>query len=126
MKGLKTMDSLNKAKGTTINELELTLAALEKLVKDKISAQPNSGYLMAKGQKNEAKIKYAQVLINLKAIRDMFGLEGAFSMGICDNCTRFDTTGFSANFGRCLMNNSTQHKFHACLSHSKINGGFGV
>lgn len=120
------MDSLNKVKGTTINELELTLAALDKLVRDKIDAQPNSGYIMAKGQKNEVKIKYTKVQKNLKAIRDMFGLEGAFSMGICDNCTRFGTTGFSADFGRCLMNNSTQHKFHACLSHSKKNGGFGV
>ena len=120
------MNSLNKLKGKKINELELTLNALEKLVKDKIDVNPNSGFIMAKGQKNEARIKYTKVLENLKAIRDVHGLAGAFSIGICDNCTRFNKSGFSGGFGKCRLNGTTQHRFHACLSHSKENGGYGV
>ena len=120
------MKSLNVDKGTTINELELTLTALEKLVKEKLQSNPNSGFIMAKGQLNEARIRYDKVLKNLLALKDLHGVEGAFSYGICENCTRFNDKGFSNNFGACSLTRSTRHKFQTCMEHSKKNGGYGI
>lgn len=120
------MDSLNTKHGKTLSELELTFNALNKLLSDKLRESPNSGYIMAKGKPNEARVKYSQVLANLESLRDLFGMKGAFSFGTCQTCTKFDPSGFSNGFGHCKSCTDLVHKYGSCSNHSVQGGGFGL
>lgn len=120
------MNSINEDKGLTINALELTFGALEKLLKTKIEENPKSGFIAAKGKPNEARIRYSEVLKNVQALRYKYGLDGAFSYGICENCKHFDTRGHSNGFGKCKYATDLVHRFSTCRNHTKSTGGFGL
>lgn len=119
------MKSLNAAEGTTINDLETTLIGIEKLLKAKVEAQPNSGIRINKGQPNEKKLKYQDMLPVLYSLHRKLSLEGCFSMGICKTCSRFNPrASATGNFGVC--GDKIVHEYDSCGSHSKKGGGHGV
>lgn len=119
------MINLNESKGTTISDLELTLTALKKLLKQKIGDKPKAGFIMAKGQPNEARIRYRDMIRVLDSLDAKLSLEGCFSMGVCKTCTRYNPKVSGRGcFGAC--GDKIVHEYDSCDKHSKRGGGFGV
>ena len=122
---MKDVPSLNQSKGTTINELELTLIALKKLLKQKVAASPSAGLRLNKGQPNEAKLKYKDMITVLDSLQGKLSMEGCFSLGICKTCTRFNPRASGRGcFGLCK--DKVVHEYYSCDQHSKKGGGYGV
>lgn len=111
------------------NELEMTLRIALKAVDQLLEQKPKGGLIVNKGQEDEAKMSYAEARLRLECIQRMFMQQGAFSFGICGNCTKWSRTGNDSgkweDFGHCRAKGLT-HRYHACDSHSKENGGYGL
>ena len=119
------MDSLNLKKGKTISELEALFIAVDKLIDEKLEQNPKAGIIIGKGQSNEVRIRYVKLKKRLEILHKFFALKGCFSYGVCQTCSKFNTTSSSTKeFGVCQ--NRTVHCYDTCSEHSKIGGGFGV
>ena len=50
--------------------------------------------------------------------------------GICGCCTKWDTKSHGTSkyndFGTCLVNRKSTHRYDCCEHHSKTNGGWGL
>lgn len=120
-------DSINLDKGTCVSELESLLLVMDKLLQDKIQANPKSGVVFNKGEPNELRVKYTDAQRALKALRTTFGYKGAFSFGVCKTCKMFDTRAYSTgDLGKCTLNKSIVGGYDTCDKHSKSGGGFGL
>lgn len=119
------MYSLNAEKGTHINELELFFHAVKKALEKQITLNPKSGVILAKGQSNEARLRYTEALKIAEHLYDQFSVKGCFSLGICGDCTRFSPRGHANRaFGSC--GNKTVDRYDCCINHSKEGAGFGI
>ena len=119
------MDSLNERKGTTVSKLELTLHLATKALQRIVDDNPKAGVIVAKGQPNEARMKYSEAIQMMKVLDDYFALKGCKSFGICGTCTKFDNTGRTPDwFGTC--GGKEVHAFDTCPQHSKRGGGYGL
>lgn len=118
------MKSLNEQQGTTISELEATLAVCRRLLRAKLN-EGAKGIVFAKGKPNQVKMTYKKAYEVLKELEAYFGYKGCVSFGICKTCTKFDTTKFQdKRFGYC--GNTMKHMYDTCEKHSKSGGGFGL
>lgn len=119
------MKSLNETKGTTINDIEITIKALKKLLKTKIKENPKAGYIMAKGEENEKRLRYSDMLSVLNSLEVKLALDGCFSFGVCKTCSRFNSKTSSTGYlGTC--GKDTKHEYDSCSRHSFDGGGFGL
>lgn len=117
-------DSLNKEKGTTINELEAFMILMEKLIEEKLAENPKAGMIIAKGQPNEIRVRYKKALGVLHRLHGFFALKGCFSIGICQTCSSFNQAGYSAKlYGKCK--GREKNWCDTCDDHSDSGGGFG-
>jgi hypothetical protein len=112
-------------KGYKKNELEMFLLCSKKALQKLIDENPKSGLIVEKDTSGETKMKYKDALVCLQRLEDTFAIKGAFSFGICGNCTKFNTTGHAnKNYGTC--NGRTVGYFDTCDNHSKEGGGWGL
>lgn len=119
------MSSLNEDRGTTISELEVTLIAMRKLIKQKLEANPKAGMLIAKGKPNEARLRYRDMLRVLDSIEAKFGISGGLSLGICKTCGRFNPNVSGRGcFGAC--GNKIVHEYDSCEKHTREGGCYGL
>lgn len=118
------MWDLNLDKGLTVNDLYMTIYLAERALKKVLEENPKAGVVVAKGKKNERKMRYSEALKNIDIIRDYFGYKGCSSFGVCASCTKWDTRGSSNNFGKC--SGKMTHAFDSCPKHSKEGGGYGL
>ena len=111
------------------NELEMTLKIALKAIDQMIEQKPKGGLIINKGQNTEAKLSYKEARLCMERIERMFGHEGAFSFGICANCTKWSQgstdSGKWGDFGECKSKGLT-HRYSSCDQHSKKNGGWGL
>ena len=114
--------SLNETKGTTINDVEITIRAIKKLLKSKIKENPKSGFVMSKGCNNEKRLLYSDMLEVLSSLEVKLALEGCFSFGVCKTCSRFT---YSSNCTG-LCGNIHRHEYDSCNRHSIEGAGFGL
>lgn len=118
--------TLNEDKGNTISDLEALFIVLKKCVNDKVTAGSPSGMVLARGQKNERKIKYTEAQKLLAELESYFGVRGCFSLGICDTCSFFNQAGHGNKaFGTCQRSDRMVHRIDSCVNHSRDGGGFG-
>lgn len=112
------------------NELEMALKIAMKAIDQLMEQKPNGGLVVNRGQDTEAKMRYAEAKVCMERIQRRFGVLGAFSLGICGCCTKWDTrphgTAHWKDFGTCKVNNKTTHRYDSCDKHSKENGGWGL
>lgn len=119
------MKSLNETKGTTINDLEITIKALKRLLTSKIKDNPKAGFVMAKGEENEKKLRYSDMLKVLSSLEVKLALDGCFSFGVCKTCSKFNPrTSSTGCLGTC--GKDTKHEYDSCSRHSLDGGGFGL
>ena len=111
------------------NELEMTLKIALKALDQLLEQKPKGGLIVNKGQPSESKMAYAEARLRIECIQRMFEQQGAFSFGICANCTKWNQSstdsGKWGDFGQCKTKGLT-HRYYACESHSKKNGGYGL
>lgn len=118
---------INEVKGKNISDLEALLVVMYKAIDDKVQDKPGAGITLAKGQKNERKVKYKDAKTDLQKLVDYFAQKGCFSFGVCETCTSFDTRGHENKcFGTCALNGKTCHIWNTCQQHSKKGGGYGL
>lgn len=119
------MHSVNKHKGTTLNELEATIMYAITLFERKTEEKPSSGVIFCKGKPNELRLKYTDMVQTLISLQGKLGLEGCMSYGICKTCSKFDRSNFpGGQLGYC--GGTLKHEYDSCSKHSKAGGGFGV
>lgn len=106
--------------------LKIATKAIDQLLEQK----PKGGLIVNKGQDIEAKMSYQEAKKCLKRIERKYGLQGAFSLGLCAGCTHWNTkghcTGDYQDFGACRLSGKTTHRYDSCDKHSKENGGWGL
>lgn len=111
------------------NELEMTLRIALKGINTLLDTKPKGGLVVRKGTKHEARMSYEEAKLCVERIERMFQGQGAFSMGICGNCTKWNRSGNNSgrfeDFGNCPSKGLT-HRYGSCDHHSKENGGWGL
>lgn len=119
------MKSINLEQGKSLNELEAFFLVVDKLIDEKLEQHPNTGIIFAKGEDNEARIKYRDVKKTLTTLYKFFAIKGCFSLGICKVCKKFDSSSSSTKeFGKCQ--GIQKHCYDSCANHSKTGGGYGL
>lgn len=109
------------------NELEMAFKILDRAIDQLIAEKPKGGLIVNKGTDTEAKMSYKEAKKCLERVKTKYALDGAFSLGICGECTSWNTKFFSApekSLGKC--GNATKHRYDSCMHHSKENGGWGL
>ena len=110
------------------NELEMAFKILNKAIDRLIEEKPKGGLIVNKGTDIEAKMSYVEAKKCLDRIKTKYDLAGAFSFGICGECTSWNTGYFTLDpnksLGKCGGN--TKHRYDGCVKHSKENGGWGL
>lgn len=121
------MSTLNHYKP---NELEMALKIAKKAIDKMLEEKPKGGLIVNKGQDIEAKMSYQEAKLCLERLERRFGVLGAFSLGICGECTHWNTkahsTGNWKDYGTCSLGKKDTHRYDSCDSHSKENGGWGL
>ena len=119
--------SLNLDKGTCVSELEALIMVMDRLLQDKLQANPKSGIVFNRGEPNELKVRYADAQKALENLKSTFAYKGAFSFGICKTCKKFKNEGYSTGMlGKCSLSKSVVGGYDTCDKHSKSGGGFGL
>ena len=112
------------------NELAMALRVAMKVLDQAIEQKPKGGLIVNKGQDIEAKMSYQEARLCLERIQDTFALKGAFSFGICGECTHWQPqffTGKNENLGKCGgFAGNTKYRYDCCNRHSRENGGYGL
>lgn len=112
------------------NELEMALKISLKAIDQLLEQKPKGGLVVNKGQDIEAKMSYKEARLCIERIQRRFGSQGAFSFGICEGCTKWDTRSHGTaqynDFGTCLVSRKPTHRYDCCENHSKTNGGWGL
>ena len=117
-----TIQPTNFKQGTNVNEVEITLLALQTLVDKKIEAGK-------KGIKldDAHKISYKKLKKMIYALNEFFAYKGCMSFGICASCENFKNSGTSSGvFGYCKNTQEKfRHAFDTCEEYTG-EGGFGL
>ena len=112
------------------NELEMALKIATKAVNQLLEQKPKGGLIVNKGQATEARMSYDEARLCLERLHRRFDILGAFSMGICGECTKWSTaehdTGHWGDCGTCKTSGKHMHRYDSCDQHSKKNGGWGL
>ena len=112
------------------NELEMALRIANKAIDQLLAEKPKGGLIVNKGEDTEAKMSYKEAKKCLKRIERKYGVQGAFSLGICGGCRHWNTvshcTGDYKDFGDCRLSGKATHRYDSCDKHSKENGGWGL
>lgn len=113
------------------NELEMALRIANKAIDQLLAQKPKGGLIVNKGEDIEAKMSYREAKMCLKRIERQYSVQGAFSLGICGNCSHWNTaghcTGDYKDMGSCrFLPGKIVHRYDCCDKHSKKNGGWGL
>lgn len=111
------------------NELEMALKIAKKAIDSLIEEKPNGGLVVNKGQDIEAKMSYQKAKMCLERVQTKFSLSGAFSFGICGECSYWTTDGHYSVYddcGGCKLTKKSTHRYYSCPKHSEKNGGWGL
>lgn len=108
--------------------LRIALKAIDQLLEQK----PKGGLVVNRGQDTEAKMSYQEAKLCIERIQRQYSVQGAFSLGICGNCSNWNTaahnTGKWGDIGSCKFMSGKElvHRYDCCEKHSKKNGGWGL
>lgn len=112
--------SINLQENNKLNDLEMFFLLTQELLQQRIKSG-RKGKKWASGDK----ISYKKAQGVLFELSTYFGLRGAFSFGICANCSHFDNTSTATGcLGTCK--GREKHCFDSCNEHSYNTGGFGL
>lgn len=100
------------------NELEVLFKVLEKVVKDAMLKSTSQGIKVD----DDHKMKWLKIVDATTRLRDYFSVQGAFSLGICKDCTNWSTAGHgNKNFGTCRggKGGDACNSYYTCNNHTK-------
>ena len=108
----------------------MALRIAKKAIDQLLEQKPKGGLIVNKGTDVEAKMSYQEAKLCLERIERKYSLQGAFSLGICQGCTHWNTathcTADWKDFGTCKRSGKDTHRYDGCDQHSLKNGGWGL
>lgn len=85
-----------------MNEVEKTFLVLQKIIQGKIDDNPKAGIIVNKGQKDEVRIRYKDLLERVESLKyHVVDRNSLDRYNTCEYCGYFDQTGYTKNHGRC-------------------------
>ena len=114
------------------NELEMSLKIALKAIDQLLEQKPKGGLVVNKDTDIEAKMSYKEAKLCIERIQRQYSVQGAFSLGICGDCSYWTTAGHNTgkheDMGTCkfLHGKDIVHRYDCCEKHSKKNGGWGL
>jgi hypothetical protein len=103
--------------GKMKNELDMMIRCCEKALLKQIIENPKSGLIVDKGKPEETRMKYKVAKRYLTKLQTYFGLKGAFTFGICEDCKHFNKSGHNSLedcCGDCKVKNILVTSFDSC------------
>lgn len=102
------------------NELYIAVNIVKKLLSRKLKEKPNSKIVLHKGKKTEKTVRYADVLKTLESLDRLLAYNGAYSLGVCKTCSKFNPKSCSTgNFGLCGTGDKVVHEYYSCGQHTE-------
>lgn len=117
----RKINSISYNAGQYLNDIDTLILVCEKLVQRKIDDNPKSGIILNKGKSTERRIRYIEVYDLLVSLSDYFGIKGAFSIGICQDCKYFQCSPANPVIGRCSLKGDRDpvHQWDSCIQFSR-------
>lgn len=100
-----------------ITDLDVAFIAFYNLLYEKIEKEPNKGIVISKGNPNQRKVHWTDVMLIAHMLEDFFALRKKRTGGdICEQCKHWKTiSDASPHIGACKRHRvSYLHKFNSC------------
>ena len=108
-------------KGPTepISDLDVIFIAVYNLLYEKIEQEPNKGIIISKGNPNQRKVKWTEIMKMAHMLEDFFSFRYSRTGGReCELCEHWKSVSLaSPHMGYCKKKNKNLiHRFHSCKS----------
>lgn len=114
-----------KGPGEPITDLDVAFVAFYNLLYEKIEAEPNKGIVISKGNPNQRKVRWTDVMLIAHMLEDFFILRKQRTGGdICEECEHWGSISkASPHIGVCKRYDvSYLHKFNSCKKFKRRSG----
>lgn len=111
-----------KSSTDTIEDLDVLFVALYNLLYEKIQAEPKKGIVISKGNPNQRKVTWKEVMSIAHEAEDYFALRRARTgCDICEHCSSFQSVSeVSTHIGKCKLRElSLIHGWGSCKKYSE-------
>lgn len=93
-----------------MTEVEKAFKAVKRIVQKKLEEKPNSGIIVDKGQADEVRISYKELLSVVESLEYHVVTRGGIkSSGICKDCNYLNKDGYTKNHGVCTFPASSRN-----------------
>ena len=106
-----------KLKDELITDVDVVFTALYNLLYEKIQSEPNKGIVVSKGNPNQRKVKWSEVMKMSHMLEDFFTFrEMHHGNRICKNCENWrSVSSASPHMGQCIKySRRFMHSLHCC------------
>ena len=118
---IKTM----KSEYEPITDLDVVFVAIYNILYEKIEREPNKGIVVSKGNPNQRRATWKEVMILAHMLEDLF-LTRIQRTGcrICEECVHWESVSVaSPHLGKCTKYGKEYiHKFSSCKNGFKLRG----
>ena len=100
-----------------ITDLDVVFTALYNLLYEKIEEEPKKGIIVSKGNPNQRKVLWKNVMVMAHSLEDFFILrEQRTGSKSCEECVYWESVSkTSPHLGRCNRYDKKHiHKYHSC------------
>lgn len=99
-----------------ITDIDVVFVALYNLLYEKLQTEPNKGIVVSKGNANQRKATWKEVMHLAHSLEDYFSLrEIGTRRKSCYKCKNWKSTSeASPHLGLCKSKNISMHKFGSC------------
>lgn len=100
-----------------ISDVDVVFAAVYNLIYEKLETEPNKGIIISKGNPNQRKVRWKQVLEMAHTLEDYFACRKLQTGGdVCDTCTHWKSVSEASPWlGECTLRAKRPvHKFSTC------------
>lgn len=122
-KGLKQKIGTMKPIDEPITDLDVAFVAIYNLLYERIEQEPNKGIVVSKGNPNQRKATWKEVMLITHMLEDFFIMrKQRTGCNTCEECVHWKSVSVaSPHMGRCeKYNKDYMHKFNSCKKGFKL------
>lgn len=100
-----------------ITDLDVAFVAIYNVLYEKLEKEPNKGIIVSKGNPNQRKATWAEVMSTAHMLEDFFVMrEQRTGCKTCEECKHWESISLaSPHIGKCCKYDKLLvHKFHSC------------
>lgn len=109
-----------------ITDIDVVFTAMYNLIYEKLEQEPDKGIVVCKGQPNQRKVKWKEVMSIAHMLEDFFAMrEQRTGCKICEECAYWKSISVaSPHIGECTKYGKRYlHKFNSCKKGFKLKEG---